>query len=289
MAVNFTGTAGVWRASAIERAGGWRAASLVEDCELSFRALFCGYTTRYASVDVPAELPDSVTSYKAQQKRWTLGWAQLIRLHLGTLLWRHECSLPTRVHLLYHMLLSTQWPLWLAWQLLTPWIVALGQLLAEQPPRDAAATPSLFPAPTPTPMPAATPTTASSPSGAHAYASDEALPTLPALSPTDGIYGWPLAALMLLASLIAAVERSASDGGGGGKEESGGKEGGGGFCEALREGARRLVLTCALLFRVVPSAALAAGMLPHQACAWFEGIPSTIARAHALAQAHVHA
>ncbi len=33
--VNFTGTAGVWRREAIEAAGGWRAASLVEDCELS--------------------------------------------------------------------------------------------------------------------------------------------------------------------------------------------------------------------------------------------------------------
>lgn len=121
--VNFTGTAGVWRASAIETAGGWRAASLVEDCELSFRVLFSGYRTAFLPIAVPSELPSSVTAYKAQQKRWTLGWAQLLRLHLGTLLWRHECSLAKRVHLLYHMLLSIQWPLWLAWQVLTPWLL----------------------------------------------------------------------------------------------------------------------------------------------------------------------
>ena len=45
--VNFTGTAGVWRASAIESVGGWRAASLVEDCEISFRHLFAGYRTKF--------------------------------------------------------------------------------------------------------------------------------------------------------------------------------------------------------------------------------------------------
>lgn len=45
--VNFTGTAGIWCASAIEAAGGWRATSLVEDCELSFRALFAGYRTTF--------------------------------------------------------------------------------------------------------------------------------------------------------------------------------------------------------------------------------------------------
>ena len=45
--VNFTGTAGVWRASAIDAVGGWRSASLVEDCELSVRALLAGYGTRF--------------------------------------------------------------------------------------------------------------------------------------------------------------------------------------------------------------------------------------------------
>ena len=88
--VNFTGTAGVWRASAIEAAGGWRAASLVEDCELSFRHLFAGYRTKFVKeIVVPAELPATYTAYKAQQKRWTQGWVQLQRLHLATLLFRY--------------------------------------------------------------------------------------------------------------------------------------------------------------------------------------------------------
>ena len=123
--VNFTGTAGVWRASAIEAAGGWRATSLVEDCELSFRVLFAGYRTVFVPVPVPAELPGSVTAYKAQQRRWTLGWAQLLRMHVGTLLYSYDCSSLKRFHLLYHMCLSIQWPLWCLWQLSMPFLVAV--------------------------------------------------------------------------------------------------------------------------------------------------------------------
>jgi hypothetical protein len=35
---------------------------------------------------VPAELPQTLAAYRLQQKRWTQGWAQLQRLHLGCLL-----------------------------------------------------------------------------------------------------------------------------------------------------------------------------------------------------------
>ncbi len=132
--VNFTGTAGVWRAGAVERAGGWRAASLVEDCELSFRHLFAGYRTRFVKeLVVPAELPGTVTAYKAQQKRWTQGWAQLQRLHLRTLLTGYRTPLARRVHLAYHMLVAVQWAFWAVWMLLLPilidaqlWLGALG-------------------------------------------------------------------------------------------------------------------------------------------------------------------
>jgi cellulose synthase/poly-beta-1,6-N-acetylglucosamine synthase-like glycosyltransferase len=119
--VNFTGTAGVWRADAIERAGGWRAASLVEDCELSFRHLFAGYRTRFVKeVVAPAELPATYTAYKAQQKRWTQGWVQLQRLHLRTLLRDYRTTPLRRLHLLYHMCIPWQWALWGLWLLVLP-------------------------------------------------------------------------------------------------------------------------------------------------------------------------
>ena len=122
--VNFTGTAGLWRASAIETAGGWKHASLVEDCELSFRVLFSGYRTTFDSSNVqPAELPDSVTAYKAQQKRWTQGWVQLCRMHFGHLIWSYECTVSKRVALIYHMLITWQWPFWLSWLLCFPFML----------------------------------------------------------------------------------------------------------------------------------------------------------------------
>jgi cellulose synthase/poly-beta-1,6-N-acetylglucosamine synthase-like glycosyltransferase len=122
--VNFTGTAGVWRASAIEAVGGWKAYSLVEDCELSFRSLFAGYRTKFVKeIVAPAELPATVTAYKAQQKRWTQGWVQLQRMHLHTLLLHYRASLPRRVHLLYMMCMSWQWPLWALWMLVLPLLV----------------------------------------------------------------------------------------------------------------------------------------------------------------------
>jgi cellulose synthase/poly-beta-1,6-N-acetylglucosamine synthase-like glycosyltransferase len=122
--VNFTGTAGVWRASAIEAAGGWRAASLVEDSELSFRVLFAGYRTKFVKeIVVPAELPATYTAYKAQQKRWTQGWVQVQRLHLRTLLIGYPVSWLRRLQLFYLMCISWQWPLWAIWMLVLPFAI----------------------------------------------------------------------------------------------------------------------------------------------------------------------
>ncbi|WP_072314239.1 glycosyltransferase [Agrococcus sp. Marseille-P2731] len=125
--VNFTGTAGIWRADAIESAGGWRAASLVEDCELSFRHLFRGWrTTAVKEIVVPSELPATVTAYKAQQKRWTSGWIQLQRLHLGTLLGSHRERAGRRAQLAYHMTIAWQWPLWAVWVCTLPFLISTG-------------------------------------------------------------------------------------------------------------------------------------------------------------------
>lgn len=125
--VNFTGTAGVWRASAIEAVGGWRATSLVEDCELSFRHLFAGYRTKFVKeIVVPSELPATYTAYKAQQRRWTLGWVQLQRMHMRTLLFKYQASPLKRLHLLYHMGISWQWPIWMLWIILLSFLIYNG-------------------------------------------------------------------------------------------------------------------------------------------------------------------
>ncbi len=125
--VNFTGTAGVWRAAAIEAIGGWRSASLVEDCELSVRALLYGFRTRFIrQLAVPAELPQTLAAYRLQQKRWTQGWAQLQRLHLGRLLFDYRTSAPRKAFLIYLVCISWQWPLWLLWIAILPFLMANG-------------------------------------------------------------------------------------------------------------------------------------------------------------------
>jgi hypothetical protein len=117
----------VWRASAIEAVGGWRAASLVENCELSFRALFAGFRTTFVKeIVAPAELPATYTAYKAQQKRWTQGWVQLQRLHLRTLLRDFHCSPVRRLAFAYHMCISWQWPAWALWLTTLPLLIHMG-------------------------------------------------------------------------------------------------------------------------------------------------------------------
>jgi hypothetical protein len=71
---NFTGTAGVWRRLAIEDSGGWSAATLTEDLDLSYRAQLRGWRSAYLEdVVVPEELPVSFDAYRRQQSRWATG------------------------------------------------------------------------------------------------------------------------------------------------------------------------------------------------------------------------
>lgn len=129
--VNFTGTAGTWRAKAISDAGGWRSQSLVEDCELSFRALFAGYRMIFTcDIVQPAELPNTYGAYKSQQKRWTQGWAQLLLLHFGTVI---ESSFPLhkKIHLLYMMTQLMMWPTMMAGMLIFPWMLYFGAVDSE--------------------------------------------------------------------------------------------------------------------------------------------------------------
>jgi glycosyl transferase family 2 len=71
---NFTGTAGVWRRSAIEDAGGWSSNTLTEDLDLSYRAQLRGWRAAYLEdLVVPEELPVSFDAYRRQQSRWATG------------------------------------------------------------------------------------------------------------------------------------------------------------------------------------------------------------------------
>ncbi len=71
---NFNGTAGVWRRSAVEAAGGWHADTLTEDLDLSYRVQLAGWRgVLLRDVVTPGELPVTMAAFRRQQHRWAKG------------------------------------------------------------------------------------------------------------------------------------------------------------------------------------------------------------------------
>ena len=94
---NFNGTAGVWRRSSIDAAGGWQHDTLTEDLDLSYRAQLMGQQFLFLEdVVSPAELPVEINAFKSQQHRWAKGSIQTARKLLPTVL---RSELPFRVKL----------------------------------------------------------------------------------------------------------------------------------------------------------------------------------------------
>jgi cellulose synthase/poly-beta-1,6-N-acetylglucosamine synthase-like glycosyltransferase len=80
---NFNGTAGVWRKSAVEDAGGWQARTLTEDLDLSYRAFLSGWKGVYLrDLVAPGELPATFNGFRQQQQRWATGSFQCARMLL---------------------------------------------------------------------------------------------------------------------------------------------------------------------------------------------------------------
>jgi cellulose synthase/poly-beta-1,6-N-acetylglucosamine synthase-like glycosyltransferase len=106
--INFNGTAGVWRATTIQNAGGWSADTLTEDLDLSYRAQQKGWRFVYLEDLVsPAELPVTLPAVKSQQYRWTKGAAECARKNLPAV-WRSPVlSLSTKLYASFHLLNSS--------------------------------------------------------------------------------------------------------------------------------------------------------------------------------------
>ncbi|MHC4847860.1 MAG: glycosyltransferase [Planctomycetota bacterium] len=94
---NFNGTAGIWRRTCIDDAGGWSASSITEDTEISFRAQIKGWEFIYLrDLTVPAEVPADVDAYKSQQHRWAKGYTEVLQQHFGTI-WKSSIPLKAKV------------------------------------------------------------------------------------------------------------------------------------------------------------------------------------------------
>ncbi len=108
--LQFNGTAGVWRRSTIEDAGGWQPDTLTEDLDLSIRAQLCGWKISYLNeVGSPAELPSEMNGLKSQQFRWTKGGAQVARKMLPSV-WRGGLGFGQKLHATVHLLSSSIFP-----------------------------------------------------------------------------------------------------------------------------------------------------------------------------------
>lgn len=105
--LQFNGTGGIWRKQTIEEAGGWRADTLTEDLDLSYRAQLKGWKIRYVSnVGAPAELPSEIHGLKSQQYRWMKGGAETAKLLLGEL-WGSHQRLWVKIQGTAHLLTSS--------------------------------------------------------------------------------------------------------------------------------------------------------------------------------------
>ena len=75
--INFNGSCGVMKRSAIIDAGGWRADTLSEDLDISYRIQMKGWKAAYIrDVVVPGEIPPTIEDYRIQQRRWAKGSIQ---------------------------------------------------------------------------------------------------------------------------------------------------------------------------------------------------------------------
>ncbi|MEW6200187.1 MAG: glycosyltransferase [Planctomycetota bacterium] len=153
--MNFNGTGGIWRKSAIEdpRVGGWSGDTITEDLDLSYRAQLAGWRMVFCVDEVcPAEIPADVNALKAQQRRWAVGIMQVARKLLPDV-WRSPRltvwqKLQSTIHMTQYAiavpmifvalvgrllplaLTGDRWPTWIQWLCVTFLLAAVAPCLA---------------------------------------------------------------------------------------------------------------------------------------------------------------
>ncbi|MFO0679329.1 MAG: cellulose synthase family protein [Polyangiaceae bacterium] len=108
---NFSGTGGMWRKNAIATSGGWQHDTLTEDLDLSYRAQLAGWKFVYREdVVTPAELPEDLSAFRAQQYRWAKGTVQTAR-KLMVKVMSAKLSPTQRVEAFFHLTPHFAYPL----------------------------------------------------------------------------------------------------------------------------------------------------------------------------------
>jgi glycosyltransferase involved in cell wall biosynthesis len=101
--ISFNGTAGLWRKSCVEDAGGWQHDTLTEDLDLSYRAQLNGWEFVFLpDLVTPAELPVEMNGFKSQQHRWTKGSIQTC-IKLLPRVWEADLPLVVKLEATAHL------------------------------------------------------------------------------------------------------------------------------------------------------------------------------------------
>jgi cellulose synthase/poly-beta-1,6-N-acetylglucosamine synthase-like glycosyltransferase len=120
----FNGSAGIWRRAAVDEAGGWSAATLTEDLDLSYRCALNGWHGRYRQdVGVINELPGHMRAFKQQQHRWAKGNAQCFMSLTGRVLGSKKGIIEDRIDEAFLLAGYFIHPIILSNLLLWPWAV----------------------------------------------------------------------------------------------------------------------------------------------------------------------
>jgi cellulose synthase/poly-beta-1,6-N-acetylglucosamine synthase-like glycosyltransferase len=108
---NFSGTGGMWRKNAIQESGGWQHDTLTEDLDLSYRAQMAGWKfVDREDVVTPAELPEDLSAFRAQQFRWAKGTVQTARKLMARVM-KSDLTLMQRIEAFFHMTPHFAYPL----------------------------------------------------------------------------------------------------------------------------------------------------------------------------------
>lgn len=123
--MNFNGTAGIWKRSCIEDAGGWHTATLVEDLDLSYRAQMKGWKCIFIQdIVVNAELPVQMNAAKRQQFRWAKGSIQCAVKLLMDIASKRKVGLETKIQAFIQLTRHIVYPLMLLQFLALPVLLA---------------------------------------------------------------------------------------------------------------------------------------------------------------------
>jgi cellulose synthase/poly-beta-1,6-N-acetylglucosamine synthase-like glycosyltransferase len=105
--LNFNGSGGIIRVSALRESGGWQTDTLAEDLDASYRMQLNHHRIQYVLDDVQCEVTPTVASFKRQQGRWARGSLQVAKKSVGRLVFARDVKLKQKfagsIHLTYYL------------------------------------------------------------------------------------------------------------------------------------------------------------------------------------------